>query len=218
MPTNPELLRDTLRENGANLVRGMQMLAEDIEAGHGELRLRQTDPSKFAVGVNIAVTPGKVVFRNDLIELIQYAPTTETVLKRPLLIVPPWINKYYVLDLNKEKSFIAWAVDQGLTIFVISWINPDERHADKDWDAYMREGIFAALDAVEAATGREESHRRSAIASAARCSPSPWPTWRPSATSASTAPPSSPLRWTSPIPAICRCSSTRSSSRRWTRG
>ncbi len=156
VPTNPELLRDTLRENGANLVRGMQMLAEDIEAGHGELRLRQTDPSKFAVGVNIAVTPGKVVFRNDLIELIQYAPTTETVLKRPLLIVPPWINKYYVLDLNKEKSFIAWAVDQGLTIFVISWINPVERHADKDWDAYMREGIFAALDAVEAATGEKK--------------------------------------------------------------
>ena len=156
VPTNPELLRDTLRENGANLVRGMRMLAEDIEAGHGELRIRQTDPSKFAVGVNIAVTPGKVVFRNDLIELIQYAPTTETVLKRPLLIVPPWINKYYILDLNKEKSFIAWAVDQGLTVFVISWVNPVERHADKDWEAYMREGIFAALDAVEAATGEKK--------------------------------------------------------------
>jgi polyhydroxyalkanoate synthase len=156
VPTNPELLRETLRENGANLVRGMKMLAEDIEAGGGELRLRQTDPSKFAVGVNIAVTPGKVVFRNDLIELIQYAPTTETVLRRPLLIVPPWINKYYVLDLNKEKSFIAWAVDQGLTVFVISWVNPVERHADKDWDAYMREGIFAALDAVEEVTGEKK--------------------------------------------------------------
>ncbi|WP_198157661.1 class I poly(R)-hydroxyalkanoic acid synthase [Methylobacterium nodulans] len=151
--TNPELIRDTLRENGANLVRGMKMLAEDVEAGRGELRLRQTDPGRFEIGVNMASTPGEVVFRNDLIELIQYAPQTETVLRRPLLIVPPWINKFYILDLNKEKSFIGWAVSQGLTVFVISWVNPDERHAAKDFESYMREGIFAALDAIEAATG-----------------------------------------------------------------
>jgi polyhydroxyalkanoate synthase subunit PhaC len=150
--TNPELIRETLKESGANLVRGMKMLAEDIEAGGGEVKLRQTDPSRFEVGVNVADAPGKVVYRNDLIELIQYAPTTETVLKRPLLIVPPWINKYYILDLNKDKSFIRWAVAQGLTVFVISWVNPDERHAGKGFAEYMREGIFAALVAIKQAT------------------------------------------------------------------
>jgi polyhydroxyalkanoate synthase len=152
---NPELIRQTIEQNGANLVRGAHMLAEDIEAGQGELKVRQTDASRFEVGVNLAITPGKVIFRNDLIELIQYAPSTETVLKRPLLIVPPWINKYYVLDLNPEKSFIRWAIAQGLTIFVISWVNPDKRHAGKDFDAYMKEGIFAALAAIKVATGEE---------------------------------------------------------------
>src|SRR3954462_1040640 len=156
LATNPELLRTTLQESGANLVRGMKMLAEDIEAGKGELKMRQSDPERFQVGVNTAVSPGKVVFRNDLIELIQYAPSSETVLKRPLLIVPPWINKFYVLDLNPEKSFIRWAVSQGLTVFVISWVNPDARHAEKGFGDYMREGIFAALDAVEAATGERK--------------------------------------------------------------
>jgi polyhydroxyalkanoate synthase len=153
IPTNPELIRETFKENGANLVRGMKMLAEDIEAGKGELRLRQSDPTRFQVGVNMANTPGKVVYRNDLMELIQYAPTTEKVLKRPLLIVPPWINKYYVLDLNPEKSFIRWAVSQGATVFCISWVNPDERHADKGFEHYMREGIFEALDAIKEITG-----------------------------------------------------------------
>ena len=154
--TNPELIRRTLQENGANLVRGMQMLAEDIEAGKGELRVRQTDPSGFEVGRNVAVSPGEVVFRNDLIELIQYAPTTETVLKRPFLIVPPWINKFYILDLNAQKSLIGWMVSQGLTVFCISWVNPDERHADKDFESYMREGIEAAIDAIGVATGETE--------------------------------------------------------------
>ena len=153
VPTNPELLRETIRQNGANLVRGMTMLTEDVEAGGGELKLRQSDPSKFQVGGNIAITPGKVVFRNDLIELIQYAPATETVIRRPLLIVPPWINKFYILDLNPEKSFIRWCVSQGLTVFCISWVNPDERQAAKGFDAYMTEGVYAALDAIEAATG-----------------------------------------------------------------
>ena len=150
--TNPELLRTTLAQDGENLVRGMHMLAEDIEAGHGSLKIRQSDPSKFEVGVNLAVTPGKVVFRNDLIELIQYSPTTPNVLKRPILIVPPWINKFYVLDLNPDKSFVRWAVAQGLTVFVISWVNPDERQALKSFESYMREGIFAALDAIKTQT------------------------------------------------------------------
>ena len=153
--TNPELLRETFEQSGANLVRGADILAEDIEAGGGSLKIRQVDHSKFELGVNLAVTPGKVVFRNDLIELIQYTPTTDEVYKRPLLIVPPWINKFYILDLNPEKSFIRWAVAQGLTVFVISWINPDSRHRDKDFAAYMKEGVFAALDAVKDATSED---------------------------------------------------------------
>jgi polyhydroxyalkanoate synthase len=156
LATNPELLRETFRQSGENLVRGMKMLGEDIKAGRGSIKIRQSDNSKFQLGVNLATTPGKVVFRNDLIELIQYAPTTPTVYKRPLLIVPPWINKFYILDLNPEKSFIRWAVSQGLTVFVISWVNPDERHADKDFAAYMREGVFAALDVVEEVTGERQ--------------------------------------------------------------
>jgi len=156
LTTNPELIRETLRESGANLVRGMHMLAEDIEAGDGELKIRQSDPSRFKVGENLATTPGKVIFRNELVELLQYAPTTETVLRRPLLIVPPWINKFYILDLNEQKSFIRWAVSQGLTVFCISWVNPDARLAEKSFEHYMREGVFAALDAIEQATGEKK--------------------------------------------------------------
>ena len=212
--TNPELLRTTLAESGENLVRGLKMMAEDIAAGRGNLRIRHSDASKFALGVDLAATPGKVIYRNDLIELIQYAPTTETVFKRPLLIVPPWINKFYVLDLNPEKSFIRWAVAQGLTVFVVSWVNPDERHADKGFEAYMREGVFAALDAIEQATGERDvaaigycvggtllatalgvhgGDRRRSGSPARRCSPP---------------------RSTSPTPATSRCSSTPNSSRR----
>jgi polyhydroxyalkanoate synthase subunit PhaC len=156
LATNPELLRTTLAESGENLVRGLKMLAEDIDAGHGNLRIRQSDARAFQLGVNMAATPGKVVFRNALMELIQYEPTTPQVYKRPLLIVPPWINKFYILDLNPEKSFIRWAVAQGLTVFVISWVNPDERHADKDFDSYMREGVLTAVDCIEQATGERE--------------------------------------------------------------
>ncbi|MGP2492977.1 PHA/PHB synthase family protein [Mesorhizobium sp. PUT5] len=154
--TNPELFRETVASNGENLVRGMKMLAEDITAGRGDLKLRQADPTSFEIGKNIAVTPGKVVGRSDVAEIIQYAPATETVLKRPLLICPPWINKFYILDLNPEKSFIRWAVEQGHTVFVISWINPDERHGAKSWEAYIREGLQYGLDMVEKATGERE--------------------------------------------------------------
>ena len=153
--TNPELLRTTLEQSGENLVRGMQMLAEDIEAGHGQLKIRQSDPSKFVLGRDMAATPGKVIYRNDLMELIQYAATTETVYKRPLLICPPWINKFYVLDLNPEKSFIRWCVAQGLTVYVISWVNPDERQASKSFEDYMREGILTALDKIEESSGEK---------------------------------------------------------------
>jgi polyhydroxyalkanoate synthase len=154
--TNPELFRETVASNGENLVRGMKMLAEDIAAGRGDLKLRQADYSPFEIGKNLAVTPGKVVGRSDVAEIIQYAASTKKVLKRPLLICPPWINKYYILDLNPQKSFIRWAVEQGHTVFVISWINPDERHGMKGWEAYIREGLQYGLDTIETATGEKE--------------------------------------------------------------
>ncbi|MCJ9672195.1 MULTISPECIES: alpha/beta hydrolase [unclassified Neorhizobium] len=154
--TNPEVYRETVASNGANLVAGMKMFAEDIAAGGGDLRLRHTDATKFAIGRNMALTPGKVIAQSEVCEVIQYEPSTETVLKRPLLICPPWINKFYILDLNPQKSFIKWCVDQGHTVFVISWVNPDERHAKKDWESYMREGIDFALTTVEKATGERQ--------------------------------------------------------------
>ena len=156
--TNPQVLRETLASNGENLVRGMKMLTEDIEAGHGELKLRQSDSTKFEIGRNLALTPGKVVFENELMQLVQYSPSTESVLKIPVLMVPPWINKFYVLDLTPDKSYIKWMVDQGLTLFVVSWVNPDARLASKSFEDYMREGVFAALDAIEAATGERRVH------------------------------------------------------------
>lgn len=156
--TNPELFRETLGSSGENLVRGMQMLTEDIEAGKGDLRIRQSDASTFEVGKNLATTPGKVVFENDLIQVIQYTPVTEKVLAVPLVIVPPWINKFYVLDLTSEKSMIKWAVEQGITVFVISWVNPDARLAMKSFEDYMNEGVLAALDVAEKITGEKSSH------------------------------------------------------------
>jgi polyhydroxyalkanoate synthase len=156
--TNPELLRETLTSNAENLVRGMRMLAEDIEAGGGELKIRQSDSSMFEVGRNLALSPGKVIFQNDLMQLIQYAPSTEKVLKTPLLIVPPWINKFYILDLTPEKSFIKWCVDQGITVFCVSWVNPDARLAQKSFEDYVREGPLAALEAIGQATGESKVH------------------------------------------------------------
>ncbi len=156
--TNPEVLRETLASNGGNLVRGMKMLAEDIEAGHGTLRIRQSDPSNLVVGVNMATTPGKVIYQNALMQLIQYTPTTETVLRTPLLIVPPWINKFYILDLKPEKSYIKWCVDQGITVFVISWVNPDKELGKKTFDDYMKEGPLTAMDVIEKVTGEMKVH------------------------------------------------------------
>jgi polyhydroxyalkanoate synthase len=156
--TNPELLRETLSSNAENLVRGMHMLSEDIKAGQGHLKIRQSDPSMFEVGKNLATTPGKVVFQNELMQLIQYEAATENTMKLPLLIVPPWINKFYILDLAPEKSFVKWCVDQGITVFVISWVNPDARLAAKSFEEYMREGVITALDTVEAITGEKQVH------------------------------------------------------------
>jgi polyhydroxyalkanoate synthase len=153
--TNPEVLRRTAETGGENLLKGLSNLLTDLERGQGNLRIRMTDESKFKVGENIAVTPGKIVYQNDLMQLIQYTPTTEKVLKRPLLIMPPWINKYYILDLRPKNSFIRWAVDQGHTVFMVSWVNPDAKLAEKGFEDYMLEGPYAALDAIEKATGEK---------------------------------------------------------------
>ena len=154
--TNPEVLRTTIESGGENLVNGLKHVLEDLERGKGRLMIKMTDMNAFEVGKTLAVTPGKVVFRNDLIELLQYQPTTAKVQRRPLLIMPPWINKFYILDLRPKNSFIKWAVEQGHTVFVISWVNPDEHLAKKRFDDYLLEGPLAALDAIEQATGERE--------------------------------------------------------------
>lgn len=155
--TNPEVLRQTLASNGDNLVRGMTMLAEDIEAGHGTLKIRQS-AANLEVGRDLALTPGKVIYQNEIMQLIQYEPATESVLRTPLLIVPPWINKFYILDLNRQKSFVQWCVNQGITVFLISWVNPDKTLGGKTFEDYMREGPLTAMDVIEKATGEMRVH------------------------------------------------------------
>ena len=154
--TNPEVLRTTLATNGANLIEGMKHLQEDMQTPDGRLRIKQTDMSAFEIGRNIAMTPGKVVFRNETFELIQYAPTQGETYAYPLVIFPPWINKFYILDLNAKKSFVKWAVDQGLTVFIVSWVNADENQARKSFSDYMREGFLEAVQAALDATGAEK--------------------------------------------------------------
>ena len=154
--TNPEVLEATINERGQNLVRGLQNLMRDLEAGDGNLLIRQTDLDAFELGHNLALTPGKVVYQNDLMQLIQYEPVTKTVYKRPLLIFPPWINKYYILDLQQKNSFIKWMTEQGYTVFIVSWANPDKKTAEKTFEDYMFEGVFGALDAIEQATGEKD--------------------------------------------------------------
>ena len=151
--TNPEVLSATLQSGGQNLLRGLENLLADLERGNGRLAITMTDMKAFRLGENIAMTSGKIVYQNELMQLIQYTPSTREVRRRPLLIVPPWINKFYVLDLQPKNSFIKWAVDQGHTVLVISWVNPDKKHAEKDFENYMLEGPLAALDAIESATG-----------------------------------------------------------------
>ncbi len=154
--TNPEVLRKTAESGGENLVRGLNNLLSDLEQSRGKLRIKMTDTDAFKVGENIAVSEGKIIFQNDLIQLIQYAPVTESVYTRPMVIFPPWINKFYILDLQPKNSLVRHAVAQGHTVFMISWVNPDERLAEKDFDDYMVEGVFAALGAIEKATGQRE--------------------------------------------------------------
>ena len=156
LATNPEVLQTTLETGGENLLRGLTNLLDDLELGRGQLVVTMADLKAFRLGENVATTPGKVIFQNELMQLIQYAPSTADVKRRPLLIVPPWINKFYVLDLRPESSFIKWAVDQGHTVFVISWVNPDERLAHKGFEDYMLEGPLAALEVIEIAAGERE--------------------------------------------------------------
>ncbi|WP_295138921.1 class I poly(R)-hydroxyalkanoic acid synthase [uncultured Reyranella sp.] len=155
--TNPQVVKATVETKGENLLKGLQNLLGDLERGKGRLEIRQTDMDAFKVGGNVATSPGKVVYQNDIIQLIQYAPTTEEVYEIPLLIVPPWINKFYILDLKPENSFIKWATEQGYTVFVISWVNPDERLAKMSFEDYMNQGPLAALDAIEKATGQRKA-------------------------------------------------------------
>jgi polyhydroxyalkanoate synthase len=156
--TNPQVLRATLESGGENLVKGLENLLSDLERGKGQLLVKMTDPDAFRIGENIALAPGKVVYQNELMQLLQYNPTTEKVHKRPLVIIPPWINKFYILDLRPENSFVRWAVDQGHTVFVVSWVNPDQSQAEKNFDDYLKLGFLDVLDAVEQATGERESN------------------------------------------------------------
>ena len=156
--TNPEVIRATVSTGAQNLAQGMTQLLEDLSQSGELLRIRQTDMSAFQVGKNLAVTPGKVVYQNEIMQLIQYTPTTESVYTIPLLIVPPWINKFYILDLTPPKSFIKWVVDQGFTVFVISWVNPGAGLASKTFEDYMREGVLEAVDKVLLATGAPQTN------------------------------------------------------------
>jgi polyhydroxyalkanoate synthase len=154
--SNPQALKLAKETRGRSLIQGVDNLLDDLAKGKGRLRISTTDESAFRLGENVATTPGKVVFQNDLMQLIQYLPTTPKVFRRPLLIVPPWINKYYILDLQPENSFVRWAVGEGHTVFIVSWVNPDARHRDKGFADYMLEGPLAALAAIEKATGQHE--------------------------------------------------------------
>jgi polyhydroxyalkanoate synthase len=154
--TNPEVLRETIASNARNLLNGATLLAEDLKRSGDLMKISQTDPTAFELGRNLATTPGKIIFQNELLQLIQYAPTTDKVRERPLLMVPPWINKYYILDLAGPKSFIKHVVDQGFTAFVISWVNPDERLASKTFEDYVLEGILEAVRAVKEETAVEK--------------------------------------------------------------
>jgi polyhydroxyalkanoate synthase len=156
--TNPELLAYTLECQGENLIRGFDNLLNDISCSSGELSISMTDNHAFEVGRNLATTAGTVVVRNEVMELIQYAPTTDTVYKRPMLLVPPWINKYYILDLTEKISMVKWLTDQGYTVFLVSWINPDGSQTAGSFTDYMKHGILAALSAIEAITGEKKPH------------------------------------------------------------
>ncbi len=152
--TNPEVFRETVKSHGQNLIKGLNNLLNDV-SDDGQLRIRMTDTSAFEMGKNVATTPGKVVYQNELFQLIQYDPATPEQYKKPFLIVPPWINKYYILDLRDKNSMVKWATDQGHTTFIISWINPDENMADIGFEDYMLKGTLEAITQVCEQTGED---------------------------------------------------------------
>lgn len=154
--TNPAVMERLIETKGASLMHGMKNMLGDIEEGEGQLKIRMTDTSAFTLGENIATLPGKVVFENRMFQLIQYNPTTSSVFKKPMLVVPPWINKYYILDLQPKNSYLKWLVDQGHTVFVMSWVNPDESYREVGFDEYVKEGVLTAVEAITAATGEEQ--------------------------------------------------------------
>ena len=175
--TNPEVLRHTAETGGENLLKGLNNLLADLERGKGQLRIKMTDMEAFRLGENIAVSPGKVVFQNDLMQLIQYAPTTETVLKRPLLIIPPWINKFYILDLRPKNSFVRWAVAQGHTVFMVSWVNPDEQLADEGFEDYMKRGRARRARRDRSGDRRARGQRHRLLPRRHAAGHARWPGW-----------------------------------------
>lgn len=156
--TNPTILKTTIESKGENLIKGLNNLLRDLEEGKGKLKIKMTDTSAFDVGENIAVTKGKVIYQNDLMQLIQYEPTTKKVDKTPVLIIPPWINKYYILDLRSDNSYIKWIVDQGYSVFTISWVNPTKELASKTFEDYLTEGPLNAMKAIEKHIGKTNYH------------------------------------------------------------
>ncbi|SFE55446.1 PHA/PHB synthase family protein [Roseivivax sediminis] len=155
LATNPEALEKAVETEGESLVRGMENLIADLEANDGELVVRLADESAFEIGGNIATADGEVIFRNRMMEVIQYSPTTEKVKETPIVLFPPWINKFYILDLKEKNSFIRWVVDQGYTLFVVSWVNPDESYRDVSLDDYVEEGFLTAIETVKSVTGQD---------------------------------------------------------------
>jgi polyhydroxyalkanoate synthase len=154
--TNPDALSRAIETDGQSLVDGLENLVRDLEANEGDLVVTLADRDAFKVGENLATTEGQVVYRNRLMEIIQYAPTTETVYRTPLVIFPPWINKFYILDLREKNSLIKWIVDQGYTLFVVSWVNPDPSYRDTGMDDYVDEGYFSAIRQVKEITGEDK--------------------------------------------------------------
>ena len=156
--TNPTVLQETLKTGGENLINGFANMLDDLKRGKGDLNISMTQYDKFELGKNIAVTPGRVVFQNEMFQLIQYEPATKNVLKTPMLIVPPWINKYYILDLRPGNSYIEWMVAQGQTVFLMSWVNPDESYADKTFSTYIKDGVITAIEQVKKITKEDKMH------------------------------------------------------------
>ncbi|MCV6587005.1 MAG: class I poly(R)-hydroxyalkanoic acid synthase [Marinibacterium sp.] len=156
LASNPDALERAVETEGQSLVDGLENLVADLEANNGELVVRLVDEDAFEVGDNIATAPGKVVFRNRMMEIIQFEPATDEVYETPIILFPPWINKYYILDLKPENSFIKWVTEQGFTIFVVSWVNPDVSYSDVGMEDYIEDGFLTAINEVKTITKQKQ--------------------------------------------------------------